>query len=212
MSVSPTARRAPRHAFTSGQRRPPIAPKRPAELTLTLSIPLTGDGELSGPAHRLLAAARELIDAGAAAVVTEGASPRNDTASSRHDAGSGARAPRSARQQAVSLHAVPAPVPASLIEVHAASRTATVGGAPVPLTRLEFDLLLHLAENPRRVFTRAQLLGAVWGHEHAGVRTVDVHVRRLRLKIGPTVPLVTTVHGVGYRLADEADVEIDPTA
>ena len=59
---------------------------------------------------------------------------------------------------------------------------------PLPLTRLEFDLLLFLADNPRRVFTRAQLLTAVWGYEHTGERTVDVHVRRLRVKIGVAGP------------------------
>ena len=84
-------------------------------------------------------------------------------------------------------------------------------GEPLPLTRLEFDLLLHLVAHPRRVFTRLQLLNAVWGYEHAGVRTVDVHVRRLRGKVGVDVPLVTTVYGVGYRLADDARVTIDRT-
>ncbi|BCB75467.1 hypothetical protein Pflav_018770 [Phytohabitans flavus] len=84
----------------------------------------------------------------------------------------------------------------------------SLGGQSVDLTRLEFDLLVFLAENPRRVFTRLQLLGAVWGYDHAVARTVDVHVRRLRAKIGDGVPLVTTVYGVGYRLADDAPVRL----
>jgi two-component system, OmpR family, response regulator len=85
------------------------------------------------------------------------------------------------------------------------SRTTLRGAQPVTLSRLEVELLLFLAENPRRVFTRLQLLHSVWGHRHTGERTVDVHVRRLRAKAGRT-PLVTTVRGVGYRLAEDARV------
>ncbi|GAA3761952.1 hypothetical protein GCM10022225_54600 [Plantactinospora mayteni] len=91
-------------------------------------------------------------------------------------------------------------------------RVVLQGGRPVPFTRLEFDLLVFLARNPRRVFTRLQLLSNVWGYEHAVARTVDVHVRRLRAKFARSVPLVTTVHGVGYRLADDAPVRIDDRA
>jgi DNA-binding response OmpR family regulator len=90
------------------------------------------------------------------------------------------------------------------------TRQVIVDGQPLPLTRLEFDLLLFLAERPRRVFTRAQLLTGVWGYDHTGERTVDVHVRRLRLKLGGTAPLITTVYGVGYRLSDDAHVVIKP--
>jgi DNA-binding winged helix-turn-helix (wHTH) protein len=89
-----------------------------------------------------------------------------------------------------------------------ASRQVLIGGQPMAMTRLEFDLLLFLAGNPRRVFTRAQLLGAVWGYEHTGERTVDVHVRRLRVKMGVQVPLITTVYGVGYRLDDDARIVV----
>jgi two-component system OmpR family response regulator len=91
-----------------------------------------------------------------------------------------------------------------------ASRQVILNDELLPLTRLEFDLLLFLAENPRRVFSRTQLLGAVWGYEHTGERTVDVHVRRLRVKLGSGIPLITTVYGVGYRLSDEAHVMIKP--
>lgn len=90
-------------------------------------------------------------------------------------------------------------------------RVVRRGGHDVPLTRIEYDLLLFLAEHPRRVFTRRQLLTNVWGYEDAVARTVDVHVRRLRVKLGVDTPLVTTVHGVGYRLADDARVTIDRT-
>jgi two-component system response regulator MtrA len=88
-------------------------------------------------------------------------------------------------------------------------RTVHQGGREIPLTRIEYDLLLFLAEHPRRVFTRLQLLASVWGYEHAVARTVDVHVRRLRAKLGADTPLVTTVYGVGYRLADGARIVVD---
>ncbi|MGN9778383.1 winged helix-turn-helix domain-containing protein [Micromonospora sp. H33] len=90
------------------------------------------------------------------------------------------------------------------VTILAGSRVVRHRGRVVPLTRIEYDLLLFLAERPRTVFTRLQLLAAVWGYEHAVVRTVDVHVRRLRAKLDTAI--VTTVHGVGYRLADEAHV------
>ena len=94
--------------------------------------------------------------------------------------------------------------------MRAGSREVALDGAPVRLTCLEYDLLLFLARHPRRVFSRNQLLRHVWGYEHAVERTVDVHVRRLRSKIGAHVPVVTTVYGVGYRLADEARLTILP--
>ncbi|MFC4147780.1 winged helix-turn-helix domain-containing protein [Micromonospora mangrovi] len=96
------------------------------------------------------------------------------------------------------------------VRVLAASRVVHQGAREVPLTRIEFNLLHFLAAHPRRVFTRTQLLSHVWGYEHAVARTVDVHVRRLRAKFGVDTPLVTTVYGVGYRLADSARVVVDP--
>ncbi|MEV0806817.1 winged helix-turn-helix domain-containing protein [Micromonospora sp. NPDC050200] len=106
---------------------------------------------------------------------------------------------------------VPAPADEhpDTLRIRAGSRVVRQGDREIPLTRIEFDLLLFLAEHPHRVFTRPQLLGSVWGYEHAVPRTVDVHVRRLRAKLGAATPLVTTVYGVGYRLADEASVRVD---
>jgi hypothetical protein len=94
----------------------------------------------------------------------------------------------------------------SVIRIQPASREVSVRGQPIAFTRVEFDLLLFLAQHPRRVFTRAQLLQFVWGFAHAGQRTVDVHIRRLRAKLGDE--LVTTVRGVGYRLADKAELRV----
>ncbi|MFF4811688.1 winged helix-turn-helix domain-containing protein [Micromonospora chersina] len=95
------------------------------------------------------------------------------------------------------------------VRILTGTRRVRHDGVEVTLTRIEYDLLLFLAEHPRRVFTRRQLLAAVWGYEHAVARTVDVHVRRLRAKLGVDTPLVTTVYGVGYRLADEARIVLD---
>jgi binding-protein-dependent transport system inner membrane component len=77
-------------------------------------------------------------------------------------------------------------VPAA-VRVYLHSRTVRRGGEQVDLTRREFDLLRFLAEHPRQVFTRQQLLRQVWGDEHAAGRTVDVHVRRLRMALGGVV-------------------------
>ncbi|UQU66755.1 winged helix-turn-helix domain-containing protein [Couchioplanes caeruleus] len=87
-------------------------------------------------------------------------------------------------------------------------RTVTLDGRPLDLSRLEYELLLFLAHHPRQVFSRSQLLGHVWGHTHTTVRTVDVHVSRLRTKLG-NPDIVTTVYGVGYRLSEEATITID---
>lgn len=80
----------------------------------------------------------------------------------------------------------------------------TTGGRALDLTFKEFELLRFLAEHPGRVFSRAKLLQEVWGYDfYGGTRTVDVHVRRLRSKLGPEhEQLIETVRGVGYRAAD----------
>jgi len=73
-------------------------------------------------------------------------------------------------------------------------------GAPVKLTRKEFSLLATLARGAGRVATRQQLLDNVWGYEYYGdTRTLDVHIRRLRQKLGPCGDAIETVVGVGYR-------------
>lgn len=83
------------------------------------------------------------------------------------------------------------------------SLSATWQGRPVELQRLEFMLLLQLAENPQRVFNRAQLEESLYGWgEGAESNTIDVHVHHLRRKIAPSV--VKTIRGVGYRMGDLA--------
>ena len=79
--------------------------------------------------------------------------------------------------------------------------SARVRGQQLDLTYKEFELLKYLAQHPGRVFTRAQLLQEVWGYDYfGGTRTVDVHVRRLRAKLGPELDQhIGTVRNVGYR-------------
>jgi DNA-binding response OmpR family regulator len=78
-----------------------------------------------------------------------------------------------------------------------------VGGRVLDLTYKEFELLRFLVQRPDRVFTRTELLAEVWGYNfYGGTRTVDVHIRRLRAKLGPEhEALIQTVRGVGYRAA-----------
>ncbi|HSD59298.1 MAG TPA: response regulator transcription factor [Burkholderiales bacterium] len=87
-------------------------------------------------------------------------------------------------------------------------RQVSIDGAPVELTAKEFDLLLHFAENPGRVFTRSQLLDRVWGYTHSGYEhAVNSHINRLRAKIekNPNQPeYVQTVWGVGYKFRDRS--------
>jgi DNA-binding response OmpR family regulator len=78
---------------------------------------------------------------------------------------------------------------------------ASFNGRPLDLTFMEYELLKFLAQNPGKVFTREMLLSRVWGYEYyGGARTVDVHVRRLRAKLGEEhANLIQTVRSVGYR-------------
>ena len=90
------------------------------------------------------------------------------------------------------------------------ARTVLRRGLPIPLTRLEFDLLLYLTERPRRVLPRTTLMAEVWGiDEPMNSRTVDVHIRRLRDKLGPDRPRITTVRGIGYRFDGVHDVVVE---
>ena len=87
------------------------------------------------------------------------------------------------------------------VVIDEASYTARLKGNVLDLTFKEFELLKYLAQHPGRVFTRAQLLQEIWGYDYfGGTRTVDVHVRRLRSKLGPEFEsIIGTVRNVGYR-------------
>jgi hypothetical protein len=157
----------------------PAGDRAAAEKASPVTVTVTIDGTSAAGRDQVLAAVRELLAAaGPAATVALGGAPGS---------------------------AIPG-VPGA-ISLDPRPRTAARDGWPLQLSRLEYDLLLFLARNPRQVFSRKQLLTQVWGHTHTTVRTVDVHVSRLRTKLRDQ-DLVTTVYGLGYRLADDAAVTV----
>lgn len=87
------------------------------------------------------------------------------------------------------------------LELNPLNYQASLAGEPMDLTYMEYELLRFLVDNPVRVWSREQLLSKVWGYEYyGGARTVDVHVRRLRSKLGEErASWITTVRSVGYR-------------
>ena len=153
----------------------------PSSWTLTVEVTISGDGP-DPQTRELLRDLRRLAE-------------RSDAAQREHAAVTVAAGFARAEDDARVLH------------IDAAARTVRQGDSDITLSRLEYDLLLFLARHPAQVFTREQLLNQVWGYPNEVGRTVDVHIRRLRSKSGE-VPLITTVRGVGYRLADDARIEI----
>lgn len=100
----------------------------------------------------------------------------------------------------------PTRVQASGVTIDEQSYAAKLHGRPLDLTYKEFQLLHFLATNPGRVYTREQLLSEVWGYDYfGGTRTVDVHVRRLRAKLGDSDQIIGTVRNVGYRFNVDTD-------
>ncbi|MBK7822650.1 MAG: response regulator transcription factor [Tessaracoccus sp.] len=88
------------------------------------------------------------------------------------------------------------------LRVDGAAYTATLDGEPLDLTYTEFELLRYLMQHPGRVLSRETLVSQVWGYDYyGGTRTVDVHVRRLRAKLGQYDHYIGTVRNVGYRFA-----------
>jgi DNA-binding response OmpR family regulator len=92
--------------------------------------------------------------------------------------------------------------------------TARLAGRALDLTYKEFELLKFLAQHPGRVFTRSHLVQEVWGYDYfGGTRTVDVHVRRLRAKLGSEYEaMIGTVRNVGYKFVRPTDVDVDEAA
>ncbi|CAN5159637.1 two-component system response regulator GlnR [soil metagenome] len=142
------------------------------------------------------------VDWGVDDVILEGSGPAETDARIRLALG------RHAQQQSSSK------IQASGVVIDEASYSAKVHGRPLDLTFKEFELLRFLATHPSRVFTREQLLSEVWGYDYfGGTRTVDVHVRRLRAKLGDLESLIGTVRNVGYRFnVYEDDNERFPAA
>ena len=93
---------------------------------------------------------------------------------------------------------------AGSLAVDVKRRAVTVDGEPVILTYKEFELLCYLLENRGMVLSRDQILTKIWDYNYSGeTRTVDVHIRTLRQKLGDAGALIETVRGVGYRLAQD---------
>jgi DNA-binding response OmpR family regulator len=101
---------------------------------------------------------------------------------------------------------IPAVIQAGDLVIHPAGRNATMKDRTLDLTAKEFDLLLHFASNPGKVYTRSQLLDMVWGYGHDGYEhTVNSHINRLRAKIekdSAHPDYILTVWGVGYKFAE----------
>jgi DNA-binding response OmpR family regulator len=135
-------------------------------------------------------------DWGASDIVLEGAGPGELDARIRMAIGKANQFERSNQ-----IHA-------SGIVIDEASYSAKVNGRTLDLTFKEFELLRFLAQHTGRVFTRDQLLSEVWGYDYfGGTRTVDVHIRRLRAKLGDYESLIGTVRNVGYRFNTEENQE-----
>jgi DNA-binding response OmpR family regulator len=93
---------------------------------------------------------------------------------------------------------------AGRLEVDVDNYKARIGSKTLDLTYKEFELLRFLVTHQGRVFTREALLNRVWGYDYfGGARTVDVHIRRLRSKLGPHQSLIETVRNVGYRFSED---------
>ncbi len=114
---------------------------------------------------------------------------------------------------AVAISDSPAPLPAvpAGLDIDRHARRVSVDGRPVELSYREFELLAFLAEHPGRVFSRRQLVSSVWNGADVGGRTVDVHVRRLRMKLGRYAGGIITVRNVGYRY-EPARASLEPVA
>jgi len=160
------------------------------------AVPIIVLSSRDGEADRVAA-----LESGADDYVTKPFSPREVVARVR------AVLRRSAARQA------PAESSALPFYVDRATRRANVGGRALELTRVEFDLLASLLENPGRVYTRAQLIDEVWGDGFAITdRTIDSHVKALRKKVveaGADSGLIETVRGVGYRITDTPSASED---
>jgi DNA-binding response OmpR family regulator len=103
-------------------------------------------------------------------------------------------------------------VEASGITIDDVTYSARLHGTPMDLTYKEFELLKFLIQHPGRVFSREQLLSEVWGYDYfGGTRTVDVHIRRLRFKLGDLESLIGTVRNRGYSFNPDKNEDVEET-
>lgn len=163
------------------------------------AVPLVGYLVLA-PAGTQLSQLAELLSAPAPT------NSRRDQGADQHDATADG-APRSASREHTDAAApaearTPGATPGRTgLDIDLDRRTVTVDGRPLNLTYLEFELLAHLARHPNRVYTREHLVATIWGYGPVGEqRTVDVHIARLRRKLGPAYrDRIVTIRRVGYK-------------
>ncbi|AOS63252.1 winged helix-turn-helix domain-containing protein [Actinoalloteichus hymeniacidonis] len=174
--------------------RAPEDPMDDAAVTVTLS---TDDHDPASLAGRLVEIIGTVLDPQSVTVTVRGASLR-----------SAAPRPRPAGATAPPRHMVPVGSGSVPVLIDVPSRRVVCRGLPIELTRLEFDLLLFLCEHRDRVHRRTSLINRLWGasHEPPGNRTVDVHIRRIRAKLGDEAEVISTVRGIGYRVDVDAEV------
>jgi two-component system OmpR family response regulator len=205
MTVTPLTRRdhtGPYRSIRTPQRRRPTLDRSggPADaLTVSFAVTLTGEARYR-EALDLIDGLRQVTDGlpGVSLDVIPGTDADIDL-------GTGPHIERESRPAGTNTGIVAGTAGGIVIGLD--SRRVLLDGEPVDLTRIEFDLLAFLAEHPQRAFTRSQLLAHVWGYAHTGERTVDVHIRRVRAKLGDR-PIFTTIRGIGYRLSDGADIRL----
>ncbi len=94
---------------------------------------------------------------------------------------------------------IPVSAPMSGLVIDRTTRQVSADGHPIAMAYKEFELLAYLAQHPRRIISREELIENVWDAGFASMRTVDTHVRRLRVKLGAHALTLTTVRGKGYR-------------
>jgi DNA-binding response OmpR family regulator len=160
-------------------------------------VPVIVLSSRDGEADRVVA-----LEAGADDYVTKPFSPREVVARVR------------AVLRRSQMELVAAGAPSQALSLDASTRRARANGSSLELTRVEFDVLSCLLEQPGRVYSRAELIGRVWGSGFAITdRTIDSHVKALRKKVaeaGAEPGLIETVRGVGYRVTDAPSAVKDP--
>lgn len=186
-------------SLTAVHARHPVATPEPTPLGVVVFVEV--DEALAGRSGSTVVELAELLREFAQDLLPTAETSAAIALRSPSDAGTRLRAVKAAiatPDPAAEPTAPPAPGPGFHLD-HAA-RTAVVDGRAVPLTFREFELLAYLIQNRRRSITRTELIDQVWPlGTRAGTRTVDVHVRRLRVKLGPHGRRIRTLRGHGYR-------------
>jgi hypothetical protein len=210
---------------TTARRRPgpqplPQKPDRPTQeppaptINVTIELALHGDPSASGFLQAVDALRQSMARFGTSSVTVSQPAERAETHQHHHlrpftrAVGHPAPVHHSGTDAGGGINTGSCGADGTVLRILPDERSVWCGSTEIQFSRLEFDLLLFFAEHPRQVFTRVQLLESVWGYTQAGRRTVDVHVRRLRMKVGERSPFLTTIRGIGYRLDNDSGVSV----